>query len=264
VIWSHAINTTRPNRLRLEKEAVQEILSFGKWILVSTAMMFLATQSDRFLLGKLFTMTWFGIYSIAANLSELPKQIITRLSSKVLFPLITKYSCSSHEELRAALRSSRAKILLVMAPLLAVVSCFGDIIVRIIYDQRYSAVGWIFPIIGLGMWPLILITTIDISLLSIGKPIYSAMGNLAKFLYMVIFIPLSFKLGGVFGAILVVALNDIPSFIIINYGLAKEKLSLIKQDAWTTLILLGTTGVLLLIRFFAGMGLPGQAAFLAR
>jgi len=262
VAWSHSINTASPNRFVLEKESVRELMSFGKWILLSTAMTFLASQSDRFLLGKFFSMTWFGVYSIAVNLAELPKQVLNRLSSKVLFPLLSKYVHYPRAELRAKIAAPRGKMLFILSLFLAAFGCFGDLAVNILFDQRYGAGAWILPMLAFGMWPLILIATVDISLLAIGKPKYLALGSSVKFVYMVIAIPIAFRVGGEFGAVLAVALNDIPSYVAVNYGLSKEKLSLIRQDALATLALLAATGVLLAVRVLAGLGLPGQSAFL--
>ena len=66
-VWSHFLPTSTGRGFRLEKTSVQELFSFGKWIFLSTAMMFLATQSDRLLLGKIFPMALFGVYNIAVH-----------------------------------------------------------------------------------------------------------------------------------------------------------------------------------------------------
>lgn len=258
-LWSHAINKVRPNRLMLEKAAVRELLGFGKWIMLSTAMMFLATQADRFMLGKLFTMTWFGVYSIAVTLAELPKQIINRLNQKVIFPLVTKYSELSRNELREKMRKPRWVLLLGLAGLLAFFGSFGDLAILLLYDARYEAAAWILPMLAFGIWPLMMLSTVEGSLLAIGRPTYSAMGNLAKFLYMVIAVPLAHKTLGEFGVILVIALNDLPSYVIINIGLARERLSLIKQDLLLTLALVALTALLIGFRLIVGWGIPGMS-----
>jgi len=258
LVWSHRINAECPNRFALEREAAKEVISFGKWILLSTAMNFLATQADRMLLGKLFTLGWFGVYSVAINLAELPKQVVSRLSSSVLFPLISSYARFPREELREKIRKPRGKILPLVALGLALFSCFGDIAIRILYDQRYDAAAWMLPILAIGMWPLVLVATVDGCLLSLGKPKFIAYGNLAKFLYMLVAIPLSFKLWSYKGAIAAVALNDIPSYVIINYGLKKERLSFMKQDAWSSLVLAAATAALLGARYALGLEFPGD------
>ena len=85
--------------------------------------------------------------------------------------------------------------------------------------------------------------------------------DLAKFVYMVIFIPLSYRLGGAFGVIVAIAFNDLPSYLIISAGLVRERLSLIRQDLFLTAALVLFTGLLFAIRYLFGMGLPGSAAF---
>ena len=257
MIWSHYINTSLPNRFTIDKEAVKELLNFGKWILLSTAMMFLATQADRFILGKLFTMSMLGIYSIALNFAELPKQILGRLNGKVIYPLIVKYAYLSNTALRDKMKNPRRRLLFIVALLLACLGSFGDVVIHLLYDQRYQAAAWILPMLAFGMWPLILLSTIESSLLAIGKPKYAAAGNLFKFVYMVTVLPLSFRVAGEFGAVLSIALNDIPSYVVINIGLKKERLSLLKQDLFLTIVLLFATMILISIRMFMGVWVPG-------
>jgi O-antigen/teichoic acid export membrane protein len=255
--WSHMINKELPNKLQYDRQAAKELLSFGKWILISTAMMFLATQADKILLGKLFTLAFFGVYGIAVNLAELPKQIIGRLSEKVIFPLISQFASLPRQELRAKVRGARAKILMLMAAFIALAGSVGDIVIRILYDARYVEAGWMFSLMVFGMWPLILISTVDGCLLSLGKPKYAALGNLAKFIYMVIVVPLFFKLWGPFGAVLAITLNDLPGYVVINAGLRKERISFLLQDAWTTGFLAAVSGLLLGLRYAVGFGFPG-------
>ena len=258
-VWSHVLNREQPHKFALEQEAAKEILSFGKWILFSTALMFLASQADRILLGKLFPMAWLGVYSIAVTLAELPKQIIGRLNTKVIYPLVVKYAQLPHETLREKIRSPRGRILLLLAVFLACFGCFGDLLIYILYDQRYRAAEWILPLLAFGMWPLVLLSSIEGCLLAIGKPIYATLGNLAKFLYMIIVIPLAYRTGGELAVVLAIAANDLPSYVLLNIGLAREKLSLIKQDAWLTLALIMMIGILVGLRLLVGMGLPGHS-----
>jgi len=118
--------------------------------------------------------------------------------------------------------------------------------------------------LAFGMWPLILLSTIEGSLLAIGRPKYAAAGNLAKFLYMIIVLPVAFKGGGEFGVILAIALNDLPSYAIINIGLAREKLSLIRQDMVLTAILAAVSALLIGFRLLIGMGMPGHSTLFIR
>lgn len=257
-IWSHFLDPNMRNHFAMEKDAARELLSFGKWIFLSTAMMFLATQSDRFLLGKLFPLALFGVYNIAIIFAELPKQVISQVSNKVIFPLISKFSHLPRHELREKILQKRKYMLIPLAMLVALLGGFGDILIDFLYDERYRQAGWMLALLALGMWPLVLYATIDRSLYAIGKPNYTAFGNLAKFVYMIIGIPLSFKYAGFFGAVLTVALNDLPVYLIVSIGLSKEKISCFRQDFLATMALVFFLGVFLVIRMYLELGVPGK------
>jgi len=260
-VWSHFVDSRIRNRFVLDKTAVTELFTFGKWIFISTAMMFLATQSDRLLLGKIFPIALFGVYGIAVIFSELPKQIINHVGYRVIFPVISHFSHLPRSELRLKILSKRKLLLIPLALLVALMVCFGDLLIDFLYDERYQQAGWMLPLLSLGIWPLILYATVDRSLYVVNKPKYSAIGNLLKFLYMIICLPFFYIIVGKFGAVLAVATNDLPVYLVVNYGLMREGLSGLMQDAWATLILFGLICLLLVFRFYTGMGFPGVSMF---
>ena len=86
---SHFLIPGYRNRFAWDKDAVKEILSFGKWMFMSSALMFASEQSDRLILGKLLSFQMLGVYTIAYTLANLPRQVIKQLSYKVIFPTIS-------------------------------------------------------------------------------------------------------------------------------------------------------------------------------
>jgi len=260
MIWSHCINESR-HRFTLEKEATRELLSFGKWILFSTAIFYLAGQVDRFLLGKYFGMELFGIYNIALIFSELPKSVIDKISNSVIFPVLSEIR---RDEIKQKIRKPRFYLLMATAVALALFSSFADYIILYLYDDRYRQAAWMLPLLFLGIWPRLLVLSIDRSLLAIGKPKSLAYGNLIKFIYMVIALPLFFHYWGALGAILAVTLNDIPLYATINISLYREKLSLIRQDLLITLFLFIVILIIISVRVFLGVGIPGMDVYYNR
>lgn len=262
-IWSHLLRGHERNYFRFEKAAVMEILTFGKWIFVSTSMMFLASQADKLLLGKFFPLTLLGVYYIAVIFADLPKKIVSNLSNKIIFPILSKASSLPRDEIRLRIQQHRKPALLILSISVAIFASFGDILILTLYDQRYEQASWMLPLLSIGIWPLILTDSIGPVLFALGKPKYLAAGNFAKFLYMIIFVPLLYKLAGVFGAVMAVALNDIPIYIIVNYGLVKEKLSLLKQDLWSTLQFIMIIFILIILRLILGIDFPTIFSFVS-
>ncbi|MFI3219232.1 MAG: oligosaccharide flippase family protein [Methylococcales bacterium] len=260
MIWSHFIIPNQPpSRFRWDKTAIHELVSFGKWIFLSTAVMFLASQADRIILGKIFSLEMLGVYTIALTLSDLPRQMLAGLSRKVIFPTLARLSHLPRPQFRSQLLNNRKRIITALALGLAFMASFGDMVILLLYDHRYDQASWMFTLLAIGVWPNILSQTIDQSLLAIGKPTYSAAGNFLRFLFNIIGIPFGFEHFGILGAIAVVALNDVPYYLVISFGVWREGLSGIGQDIKTTLIFVGLLALLLYGRWLSGFGLPTDA-----
>lgn len=254
------------NRFQWESESVKELIGFGRWIFISTAMLFLASQADRFMLGKLLSFTILGIYTVAFTFADLPRFVAAQISFKVVFPLISKYNHLSRKQLRKKITKVRGKILLGLAFLMSLLISFGDFLILQLYDDRYAQGAWMLPILALGIWPTILFQTTNPLLLAIGKPIYGAIGQALKLLYMLIILPLVFywlkPIGlELVGVIIVIAFNDLPPYLSNLYGASKEQLLMIKEDLLGTLQLSGFILMFLVIRHWLNLGLPIDQIF---
>ncbi|MDJ0659611.1 MAG: oligosaccharide flippase family protein [Crocosphaera sp.] len=252
---SHKLEPNISNRFVWEQESIKEITSFGRWIFVSTAMTFLASQVDRLLLGKLLSLEMLGIYTIATTFSLIPAQVVDRLNT-IILPLIAKNQHLPRKELLNKILRKRWFILILVGVIVAVLFCGGDLIILTLYDDRYKDAAWMLPILALGLWPKMLNLTIKDALVAISKPKYLAWANTSKFCYMLIMLPLGYYLMKVPGVIICVAFNDILPYLVFNYGLWRESLCPIKQD------ILASFGLVLLIicisitRILLGLGLP--------
>jgi O-antigen/teichoic acid export membrane protein len=256
MVWSHHLGQPYTNRFAWDASALKELRSFGQWIFLSTAMTFLAGQTDRLILGRLFPLDLLGIYTIAFTLSDLPHAVIQAVSGNVIFPVIAQQAHLPRAELRRKLLTKRLPLVLGTALGLTGFICFGDLLIQLLYDQRYAQAAWMLPILALGNWPKMLPISTAPALIAVGRPLYSAVGNFLKFVYMLVLLPLGFSLMGPLGAVLVIAFNDIPFYLAVSYGLWREGFSGLMQDLQTTALLLGGIALVLLIRYQLGFGFP--------
>lgn len=256
MIGSHWLIPGYKNRFAWNKHALKELLSFGRWIFMATALMFMAEQADRLILGKLLPLPMLGIYSIAYNLANMPREIIKRVSHRVIFPAISNKTDISRSSLRMKIIHQRRKMLMGFAILLAALITVGDLIIGTLYDQRYIEATWMMPILCSGIWFSILFFTISPALLAIGKPLYTAQSNLARFVAIGVGLPLAFYNFGILGAIITIALSDLPLYIVNLYGLWREKLSCFVQDIQMTAFFIGVLTLFVTIRYYLGYGFP--------
>ncbi len=256
MVWSHRLETKISNRFTWEGEALQELISFGRWIFISTAMLFLASQADRLILGKLFSLEMLGIYTIALIIANIPRQLVGQIGSRVIFPLVSNYTELPRTILKEKFLSKRRLILGLSGICLSLLVSFGDLIIKTLYDERFEQAAWMLPILALGIWPLVLFQSINPCLLALGKPIYGAVGNLLKFLYMLICLPIAFYTSGNLGAIIAIALNDLVLYAVVAYGIWREQIMTLLQDLTFSLSLIGLIFLLGITRIYLDLGFP--------
>jgi O-antigen/teichoic acid export membrane protein len=243
LIWSYRLVPGKLSRFTLDKQATHEIFSLGRWIFFSTALMFLAEQIDRLLLGKMFSLQLLGVYTVALMLSDVPRQITISLGMRVVLPAIAKLTDLPRSELRAKALKSRRYLLYALTLIMVILISWGDVATSFLYDKRYAAVTWMLPILAIGIWPRILCATIEPALSALGKVQYMTFGNLCRLIFTAAGILLGYALFGNLGAVIAVALNDLVYYMVVNYGLCQESIGCLKQDAhMTSLLLLGIAG----------------------
>ena len=256
LVWSHRLLPEQPNRFVWDKEAAKNIFSFGKWIFFSTALTFLASQADRLILGKLITPAQLGIYGIAYTLADIPRQVIMALSGKVIFPAFSKMVDLPRETFRAKILKNRKPLLLVLAPGLTILVSFGDYVVRLLYKEVYHDAAWMLPIIAVGIWHTSLYSTMSPALMALGKPVYNTIGYFLTLITITTALFVGYHYMGLKGAVIAVAVGDIPFYGVTMYGLWREKLGCLKQDLWATALFLGLLTAVLFGRFVVTGTLP--------
>ncbi len=240
----------------LDKESVRTILHFGKWILVGTALTFLATQSDRLILGKLVSIETLGVYGIAFALSDLPRQIIMMFCTRVGFPFIAKFAQHPRAEYRSILLKYRLPVLAVGGLGLILVICIGDQLVFHLYDHRYRAAAWMVGVLALGLWHTTLYSTLSPAILALSKAHYNAGANLLYCISLFTLIPLGFHYYGMLGAVIAVAVGDLPVYFVVLYAAYREKVGTFLQDVLMTVAFVVTLACALALRFALGFGQP--------
>ena len=75
------------NRFRIAKGPMAELMSFGRWIFLSTIAGFLIFQGDRLVLGAYLTLDELGIYNIAYFLGSVPSLLGQAIAGRLFIPL---------------------------------------------------------------------------------------------------------------------------------------------------------------------------------
>jgi O-antigen/teichoic acid export membrane protein len=242
------------HKLYLSRKYARQIIAFSKWILLSSIIFFLSSNFDGLYLGKAGSLSLLGVYGIARSLSQQIVGLVSRLSANFVFPIIASSNQMPRHELRAQLKNVRGIFLLFTAAGFSLIAVGGDVLIAVLYDQRYQAAGWMLPILISGAWFSSLCSVNESILLGLGRPSYGAIANFVKFIWLLIAVPFGFAKYGPLGAVVAVAISDFWRYVPVLFGQILERVSFGTQDVLVTLSAIGMILLWELFRLAIGLG----------
>jgi O-antigen/teichoic acid export membrane protein len=223
------------NGFAFEREAFKEISGFGRWVFVSTSMLFLAGQVDRLLLGKFVAAAVLGVYNIANQLALLPPNLALGFTGNLLFPLFAHQARTSAKAFESALFTSRRVILEGAWFLFAGLALVSPAFFHTFYKPAYWDAIWMTQLLTIPMWTWMLALSADRALLAVGDSKTLAISNAASFLGKVGACFVGYELGGLVGFILGLAVGNLCGHVPVVLALARRGTHLLKQDVPYTL-----------------------------
>lgn len=241
------------NRFRWDATSVGELVRFGRWILLSSAMGVLAAHGDRIWLGGVMSAGQLGVYSIAVLLLGALETAVHKLASATVLPALSNV-VRADDPVRMRLMYWRSRLLADSVLLFACGLLFmiGPLLVGWLYDERYAEAGSMFSVLACSLFALRYLVSQQLWL-ALGHSRYLAWDNLLRFLCLWLALPLLLLTGGdAQAAVWVVALHRLPSVLLAL--LVDWRLGV--SGGWRELAVLPALGLGLL----AGWGVNGLFA----
>ena len=179
------LNNNYKHRFKVDMTSLRQIISFGKWIMISSMFGFLANQADKMIIGKMLSLTDLGIFTIAITLAQVPKALLQSLDRMVLFPVYSKMQDQNDDERTKKVFRSKILICSMLLPIAIVLLIWGDILVEFLYDSRYKDAGWMLQILAAGI-AIEIVTNVGPYYLGLGKSnIFALLMGVKAFLLIV-------------------------------------------------------------------------------
>jgi len=214
-VASHFITPGRSNRFAWDHEAAKELFSFGKWIVLSTAVGFFANRGDRLILGKFMSTAELGMFSIALVLANSLIKLVGTIGNHLLFPLYARLAEEDPAHLGKQITRARSALMAMTIPPLCALTVWGSDIVTFMWDSRYEDSGWMLQILSAGgIVQIINITLIPI-LLAMGDSYRHLLATISSGMSLVIAIGLGIAIDGTTGGIIGVAIAPILNYPVV-------------------------------------------------
>ena len=214
MIW--VASDWRPT-FRFDREVARELFGYGKHILGASVVIFLITNIDDAIVGRMLGMEALGFYTIAYTISNLPATQITHLVSRVMFPTYSKL-----QDDQDALRRAYLKTLKYVS-MLSIPAAFGTFVIAPDFVSVVLGEKWMPAVPAL---QVLCIFGLLRSIAATFGPIFQATGNpkilrdisiLKLILLLILIFPLTIEYG-ILGTALATTL---PSFLTILLQIPK-------------------------------------------
>lgn len=216
------------NRFRLERKAAAELISFGKWIFLSTICGFFSLQGDKLIIGKYLALDEFGVYNIGYFLASFPLLMGGMVTRKVLIPIYRENPPGASRENYARLRKMRFPATMLLTGLLVLVAALGPWLVNLMYDPRYAAAGAVVALLAVMQIPQVIVLTYDQAALASGDSRRFFVLALSRAVLVFGALLVGLETYGLFGAILGLGLAHVLAYPVVVW-LARH------QQAWDPL-----------------------------
>lgn len=145
-IFLHGIR----NQFAWDRDALNHLRGFGRWILLSSALTFLAMEGARLLIGAMLDMRQLALYTLASTMSVMLWQAMQQLAGRVFFPAYSEVYRSNPAGLYQVLYRVRLTIILPSWGVAVLFVFFGTQFMDVLYDERYHGSGAMLQLLAAG------------------------------------------------------------------------------------------------------------------
>lgn len=190
MVISHGLDRGYRPRFAWHSDAAMALIGFGFWILLNTPLGWLADNADRLAIGRLAPIDVVGVFYVAVMVGGLPFNLLSAVGANAVFPMFSRASRDA-KGLRSLYAQVERPILIMGALAICGLVAVGPAAIEILLDPRWhGAAAMILPI-AFSQWFRIAAIPPANALFALGYPQYLVLGNTAKIIGYLIFVPLS-------------------------------------------------------------------------
>lgn len=168
-IASFFIFKRRPARLRWDRAVLNELIGFGKWVLLASLLGFVIFQGDRFSVAKLVGVGAAGLYSIAITWALSLQAVFGMFIQRLYLPVSAQLWRGSAAYGAQALSLRRSLQAAMIVPYGFAAGC-APALIAYLYPPAYLEAGPLMAILVVGAWFATLEFIYNDQLMVLGEP----------------------------------------------------------------------------------------------
>jgi len=244
------------NRIEWDQDSIKELMGYGKWVLISSALHVLSSNGDRLLLGAWTSPAVLGFYVLALNISTIVTNLCERLFRSTAMPALSEIARESPKRFSALFRQMRYPFDAVCIGGAGALFALGQLVVDVLYDPRYQQAGTIIQILSFSL----IVARYGIctsAYLALGHPKYLSALRMVKLLSLYLTAPIAHYAFGLMGALWAIALHEFITVPLYYWFNRRHRLDRMVDEVaafawWPIGLVAGTAFAQLVGRFSTG------------
>lgn len=151
-IFSHVLLPGERNRWQWDGEAFHEIFHFGKWVFISSLLVFNVMNGDRLILGGLIDSVTLGYYAIAFFLMNALQMVVSAVAGNVVYPALSEVVRDRPDDLKRTYYRFRMPVDVITLFASGALFMSGHLIIDLLYDDRYLAAGHMLEVLSIALF----------------------------------------------------------------------------------------------------------------
>jgi O-antigen/teichoic acid export membrane protein len=208
-VWlTHRYLPGPPAKLKMDRDITREIVTFGRWIVISSSLGIFAANTDRLLLGSWVTPDVLGFYAVALSLFTVLMGAGDRMLGGIIFPMLSEAAREGGERFHSLYRKLHLPTDLIYLFASGGLFASAEWIVKL-FDPRYEEAGHMLKILSLSL-VLAKYSLANNAYLAQGRTSWLSALNAVQLVGAWTIIPLGFHFFGLQGALIGIALRSLP------------------------------------------------------
>ena len=123
-------------RVSWNPNIARELLRYGKFITGSSVVLFIASELDSIVIGKILGVEQLGFYTLAATVATLPTANISRVASSIMLPAYSKLQ-ADFPSLRNAFLRTLGLVMFIVVPASVALMLLAEPLILVVYGERW-------------------------------------------------------------------------------------------------------------------------------
>jgi O-antigen/teichoic acid export membrane protein len=191
----------------------REFLLFSRFVMASSALALIIGQSDKIVLGRIFTLAEFGLYAIALTIATAPTTFAESYINRIVFPICSK----TWRESRTDLASVYYRVRRLPAALYAF-ACGGligsaNLLVALLYDPRYAAASIFVSLLMISTALRLPNSAAAQLMVAVGQVQKTMHMTIVRLLWVALAIPAGLIVFGPIGVVAAIGMMEVPAML---------------------------------------------------